>query len=110
MRREAELPGRFQGAAGRVSSHASWGSEADVREEGGVEVIGAGRYRHYKGGVYIVLGVARHSETEEEFVVYHPEGRSENLWVRPLAMWLEEVETGAGPRPRFVCLGQERLQ
>ena len=55
-----------------------------------------GRYRHYKGGEYIVLGTARHSETEEMLVVYRPEYGEKKLWVRPLAMFLEIVETPAG--------------
>jgi len=60
-----------------------------------------GRYRHYKGGEYTVLGVARHSETEDFLVVYRPEYGERNLWVRPLAMFQECVETAAGLQPRF---------
>jgi hypothetical protein len=60
-----------------------------------------GRYRHYKGGEYNVLGTARHSETEEMLVVYRPEYGEKKLWVRPLAMFLEIVETPAGREPRF---------
>ena len=61
----------------------------------------AGRYRHYKGNEYLVLGVARHSETGEELVVYRPEYGERGLWVRPLAMFLETVVVDGHPRPRF---------
>jgi hypothetical protein len=60
-----------------------------------------GLYRHYKGGEYSVLGVARHSETEERLVVYRPEYGDRDLWVRPLAMFSEMVETPDGGVPRF---------
>ncbi len=60
-----------------------------------------GRYRHYKGGEYTVLGVARHSETEELLVVYRPEYGERDLWVRPLSMFSERVETPDGGVPRF---------
>ncbi|RIH89936.1 hypothetical protein Mlute_00184 [Meiothermus luteus] len=66
-----------------------------------------GLYRHYKGGLYRVLGLARHSETEEWYVVYqtcYGQGE-ESLWVRPLAMFLEEVEVGGQRVPRFRYLG-----
>ena len=51
-----------------------------------------GRYRHFKGNEYQVLGVARHSETEEEMVVYRALYGEGGLWVRPAAMWNEIVE------------------
>ncbi len=51
-----------------------------------------GLYRHYKGNMYTVIGVARHSETDEELVVYRPEYGERGLWVRPKAMFLDEVE------------------
>jgi hypothetical protein len=60
-----------------------------------------GRYVHHKGGEYEVLGVARHSETEEELVVYRALYGERGLWVRPAAMFTETVETAAGPVPRF---------
>ena len=50
-----------------------------------------GRYRHYKGRDYIVLGVARHSETEELLVVYRTDYADRSLWVRPLQMFTEQV-------------------
>ncbi|WP_410670713.1 DUF1653 domain-containing protein [Amycolatopsis sp. cmx-4-68] len=60
-----------------------------------------GRYVHYKGNEYEVLGVARHSETEEELVVYRALYGERGLWVRPMTMFTEPVETPGGPVPRF---------
>lgn len=64
-------------------------------------MIAPGRWRHYKGGEYEVLCEARHSETEEELVVYRALYGDRGVWVRPTAMWLEIVETGEGAVPRF---------
>ena len=63
--------------------------------------IRPGKYRHFKGGEYQVLGLARHSETEEWFVVYRPLYGEGGLWVRPAAMWNEQVERGGTVLPRF---------
>jgi hypothetical protein len=60
-----------------------------------------GRYRHYKGGEYEVIGVARHSETDELLVVYRPLYNATGLWVRPLAMFLETVTHKGALVPRF---------
>lgn len=61
-----------------------------------------GRYRHYKGGEYEVIGVARHSETHEPLVVYRPLYNDSGWWVRPHAMFFETVDLGDGTRrPRF---------
>ncbi len=60
-----------------------------------------GRYRHYKGNDYEVLGVARHSETEEEYVVYRQLYGAGGLWIRPLGMFLESVTVGETVVPRF---------
>ncbi len=60
-----------------------------------------GRYRHYKGKEYTVLGVARHSETQEELVVYRQEYGERGLWVRPLSMFLETVTVDGQEAPRF---------
>lgn len=60
-----------------------------------------GEYEHYKGGHYQVLGVARHSETLEELVVYKALYDAGSLWVRPLGMFLEDVEIEGVKRPRF---------
>lgn len=66
-----------------------------------------GRYRHYKGREYIVLGVARHSETEEELVVYRQDYGDRSLWVRPRAMFEEQVEVHGRQVPRFALVANE---
>ncbi|ABQ24478.1 DUF1653 domain-containing protein [Geotalea uraniireducens] len=60
-----------------------------------------GRYRHYKGGNYQVIGTARHSETDEQLVVYRCLYDNDSLWVRPLAMFLEIVLVEGREVPRF---------
>ncbi|MEY3226179.1 MAG: hypothetical protein RLZZ536_798 [Planctomycetota bacterium] len=60
-----------------------------------------GRYRHYKGRDYVVLGVARHSETEEPLVVYRTDYGDRSLWVRPLSMFQESVTVDGLSVPRF---------
>lgn len=60
-----------------------------------------GRYRHYKGNEYQVLGLARHSETLEPLVVYQALYGERGLWVRPAAMWVETVEVNGRRVPRF---------
>ena len=64
-----------------------------------------GRYRHFKGGEYEVIGVARHSETDERLVVYRPLYNDTGLWVRPLAMFTETVTHNSEVVPRFAYLG-----
>ncbi|NCD25078.1 MAG: DUF1653 domain-containing protein [Deltaproteobacteria bacterium] len=66
-----------------------------------------GRYRHFKGREYEVLGVARHSEGQEDMVVYRPLYGDSGLWVRPLSMFVEEVERGGVRQPRFRFVGGE---
>ena len=60
-----------------------------------------GRYRHYKGGEYEVIGVARHSETHEPLVVYRPLYNASGWWVRPHAMFFGNVVIDGVTRPRF---------
>ncbi len=60
-----------------------------------------GRYRHYKGNEYEVIGVAKHSETLEELVVYRALYGEHALWVRPKAMFSEMVEVNGKKVPRF---------
>lgn len=71
-------------------------------------MIKLGKYKHYKGKEYEVVGIARHSETLEELVVYKALYQVEgaNLWVRPLKMFLEEVEIEGKKMPRFEFLGK----
>jgi hypothetical protein len=61
----------------------------------------AGIYRHYKGQRYRVLGIAQHSETMEQVVVYQALYGDYGLWVRPAAMFCETVELDGEPIPRF---------
>ncbi|WP_234553925.1 DUF1653 domain-containing protein [Thermus caliditerrae] len=64
-----------------------------------------GLYRHYKGKLYRVLFLARHSETEEVLVVYQALYGEEGYWVRPLTLFLELVEVEGRKVPRFERLG-----
>lgn len=74
-----------------------------------------GKYRHYKGNMYEVLGVARHSETLEELVVYKalyisPEFGPDSLWVRPKKMFVETVDLEGKKVPRFEYIGEEKYE
>jgi hypothetical protein len=69
--------------------------------------IRPGRYRHYKGNDYTVLGVARHSETLAEVVVYRQEYGDRGLWVRPAAMFAETVVVDGQTVPRFAPIRWE---
>lgn len=66
-----------------------------------MSTIQPGRYRHFKGKEYQVIGTARHSETREEMVVYRALYGDGGLWVRPAAMWNELVERDGYCCPRF---------
>lgn len=66
-----------------------------------------GRYRHYKGNDYLVLGVARHTETEEALVVYRALYGARGLWVRPAAMFNETVSVDGRTQPRFAFIAAE---
>ncbi|MEP4486153.1 MAG: DUF1653 domain-containing protein [Halioglobus sp.] len=63
-----------------------------------------GRYRHYKGGEYQVYGIARHSESEEQLVVYRPLYGERSLWVRPLSMFSETIDVDGQVVPRFAYM------
>ncbi len=65
-----------------------------------------GKYRHYKGNNYKVIGIAKHSETLEDLVVYQKLYDDHGLWVRPLAMFIENVEIDGKIMPRFEYLGE----
>jgi hypothetical protein len=67
-------------------------------------MIRPGRYRHYKGNDYEVIGIARHSETDEELVVYRKLYDDGSLWVRPLTMFMENVVVDGRTVPRFECI------
>lgn len=66
-----------------------------------MEEIKPGRYRHFKGNEYEVIGLAKHSETLELMVVYRPLYGEGGLWVRPAAMWNEMVERDGKTYCRF---------
>ena len=66
-----------------------------------------GRYRHFKGNEYEVLFTARHSETEEEMVVYKALYGDGGIWVRPASMWNETVERDGKTYQRFTYIGDE---
>jgi hypothetical protein len=72
-----------------------------------------GKYQHFKGNFYRVIGVARHSENpKEEFVVYmalyeSKEFGKDTLWIRPKKMFIEEVEVNGKKVPRFKFIGKE---
>ena len=63
--------------------------------------IKLGKYRHYKGGIYEVVAIARHSETLEDMVVYRALYGEGDVWVRPLSIWLEQVEINGSAVNRF---------
>ena len=67
-------------------------------------MIKLGTYRHYKGNDYQVLGVAKHSEDESQLVVYRPLYGERGLWVRPLDMFIENVEVDGQPVARFAYI------
>lgn len=71
--------------------------------------IPLGMYRHYKGDLYEVIGIGRHTETNEELVFYRckyytKEFGNNALWARPLAMFLETIEIEGKQVPRFQCI------
>lgn len=66
-----------------------------------------GRYRHYKGNEYRVIGLAHHSETREPLVVYQALYGDRGLWVRPAAMWVETVILYGRSVPRFAFIAAE---
>jgi hypothetical protein len=70
-------------------------------------MIQAGVYRHYKGNTYQVIGIAKHSETEEDLVVYRAQYGTFGLWVRPLDIFCEKVEIGGKIVSRFELITQE---
>ena len=64
-----------------------------------------GKYRHFKGKEYELIGVATHSETMEPMVVYRALYGEGGLWVRPAAMWTEQIERDGYCGPRFQYIG-----
>ncbi len=68
--------------------------------------ISKGKYRHYKGQMYEVIDVAKHSESLEDMVVYRALYGEFGLWVRPLGMFLEDVQVDGESRKRFEFIGE----
>ena len=68
-------------------------------------MVEPGIYRHFKGNIYRVLFVAKHSETMEDMVVYTPVDGDGTAWVRPAAMWDETVERDGKTFKRFTRIG-----
>ena len=71
-----------------------------------MEEIKVGRYRHFKGNEYQVIGMAQHSETLEPMVVYRALYGAGGLWVRPASMWAEHIERDGYSGPRFIYIGE----
>lgn len=69
-------------------------------------MIKMGKYRHFKGNEYEVLCIAKHSETLEEMVVYRALYGEGGTWVRPAAMWEEEIERDGKKFKRFEYIGE----
>ena len=69
--------------------------------------IKLGKYRHFKGNEYRVIGIAQHSETMEKMVVYQALYGEYGLWVRPLEMWTEQINRDGYSGPRFQYIGDE---
>lgn len=69
--------------------------------------IKLGRYRHFKGNEYEVIGFVKHSETLEEMVVYRALYNEGELWVRPAAMWNEVIERDGKRFQRFTYIDKE---
>ena len=70
-----------------------------------MEDIKVGKYRHFKGNEYEVLYIAKHSETQEEMVVYRALYGEGGVWVRPASMWNETVERDGQVYKRFTYMG-----
>lgn len=81
-----------------------------MKFEDAVHAIPTGCYRHYKGNMYEVIGIARHSETKEPMVVYRALYGDGGLWVRPADMWNETVERGGNVYTRFCAIEMPKEQ
>lgn len=71
-----------------------------------MEKIKPGKYKHYKGNEYMVIGSAKHSESLEEFVVYKALYSDNQLWIRPIAMFFEKVNKDGIELPRFELIDE----
>lgn len=89
---------------GKMTSIETHNGEKIMTYEEAVKTIRPGRYRHFKGNEYEVIGIARHSETEEPMVVYRALYGEGCLWTRPADMWNETVERDGHIYRRFCRL------
>ena len=71
-----------------------------------MQEIKIGKYRHFKGNEYEVLYLAKHSETQEEMVVYKALYGDGGVWVRPSSMWNEIIERDGKTFQRFTYIGE----
>ena len=69
-------------------------------------MVKLGKYKHFKGNEYEVIGIAKHSETLEEMVVYKALYGDGDIWVRPIGMWDEEIERDGVRFKRFEFIGK----
>ena len=69
-------------------------------------MIKLGKYQHFKGNLYQVLHLAKHSETDEMMVVYQPQYGEKGIWVRPLSMFDEVIERDGKSIKRFVYINE----
>ncbi len=74
---------------------------APVEPPKNTRTLEQGRYRHYKGGIYVVVRWATHTETGEKLVIYQAEHDKASYWARPYEMFLEDVEVEGKMVPRF---------
>lgn len=79
---------------------------SEIKLSSKAKSVKVGLYEHYKGKKYQVLGVAVHSETLKELVIYQATYGEKLVWVRPLKMFLEKVEINGERKPRFIYLGK----
>ena len=97
----------FRAAVYKIMKKSENGLKAADGKKRGAVMIKPGRYRHFKGREYEVIGVAKHSETLEEMVVYRQLYGEHGLWVRPASMWEETVERDGKTYKRFTYIGDE---
>lgn len=95
---------RFEGRLHKLFNPGTREKTMSILSDTNETLLPPGRYRHFKGGEYEVLGVARHSEGLEDMVVYRPLYNDTGLWVRPLSMFTETVERDGKTQPRFTLL------
>ena len=91
---------------GFFTDKSEWIQKIQKQEGEKMQEIKPGRYRHFKGNEYEVIGVGKHSETLEEYVIYRALYGEGGLWVRPAAMWNETVERDGKTYKRFTYIGE----